>query len=156
MNSESDILLVDDSEEDRELAMHVLEKEKLANRIFVAHDGEEALEFVFCSGAFSERRFENPPKLILLDLKLPKINGIEVLRKIKSDPRTQLIPVVIMTSSKEERDLVNGYHLGANSYIQKPVDFSQFREVVKQVGLYWLVTNQAPISEERASTSGAL
>ena len=153
MNSECDILLVEDSEEDRELAMHVLTKEKLANRIFVARDGEEALDFVFCSGRFSERRFELHPKLILLDLKLPKVNGIEVLRKIKGDARTQVIPVVIMTSSREERDLVNGYHLGANSYIQKPVDFLQFREVVKQVGLYWMVTNQAPVSGEPAAAS---
>jgi two-component system, response regulator len=155
MNSEYDILLVEDSEEDRELATHVLRKEKLANRIFTARDGEEALDFVFCTGAFSERRCDQLPKLILLDLKLPKVDGIEVLRKIKSDPRAKVIPVVIMTSSREERDLVKGYHLGANSYIQKPVDFLQFREVVKQVGLYWLVTNQAAVSEEHAAASGA-
>ena len=154
MNSEYDILLVDDSEEDRELALHVLQKEKLANRIFVARDGEEALEFVFCTGAFRDRDFDNPPKLVLLDLKLPKVSGIEVLRKLKNDPRTQVIPVVIMTSSREERDLVDGYHLGANSYIQKPVDFLQFREVVKQVGLYWLVTNQAPMREEQMKAKG--
>jgi len=155
MNSDYDILLVEDSEEDRELATHVLRKEKLSNRIFVAHDGEEALQFVFCTGPFVSRSFDNPPKLILLDLKLPKVNGIEVLRQIKSDPRTQVIPVVIMTSSSEERDLVNGYHLGANSYIQKPVDFSQFREVVKQVGLYWLVTNQPPVTEAHAVEKNA-
>lgn len=155
MSSEYDILLVDDSEEDRELATHVLRKEKLANRIFMARDGEEALQFLFCTGPFRERDFDNPPKLVLLDLKLPKVSGIEVLRKLKGDPRTQVIPVVIMTSSREERDLVDGYHLGANSYIQKPVDFLQFREVVKQVGLYWLVTNQPPIREEQGKAERA-
>ena len=155
MNSEYDILLVDDSEEDRELATHVLRKEKLANRIYMARDGEEALQFLFCTGPFHQRDFDKPPKLVLLDLKLPKVSGVEVLRKLKGDPRTQVIPVVIMTSSREERDLVDGYHLGANSYIQKPVDFLQFREVVKQVGLYWLVTNQPPIREEQANAERA-
>jgi CheY-like chemotaxis protein len=146
-SSEVEILLVEDNQEDTELALHSLRREKLANKIHVARDGEEALEFVFCTGAFAERSFENPPKLILLDLKLPKVGGMEVLRRLKSDPRTRTIPVVIMTSSKEERDLVIGYGLGANSYIQKPVDFDQFRETVKQVGMYWLVTNQPPVRE---------
>jgi CheY-like chemotaxis protein len=140
-----DILLVEDSPDDAELALHALRKEKLANSIFVAHDGEEALDFIFCRGAFAERQFDRPPKLILLDLKLPKIDGMQVLKAIKADPRTKLIPVVILTSSKEERDLVSGYDLGANSFIQKPVDFDQFRETVKNVGLYWLVTNQPPV-----------
>ena len=126
-----------------DLALHALRREKLANRIFVVRDGEEALDFLFCRGAFSERSFDHPPKLVLLDLKLPKVDGMEVLKQIKTDARTRTIPVVIMTSSKEERDLVSGYNLGANSYIQKPVDFDQFRETVKTVGLYWLVTNQA-------------
>ncbi len=111
----------------------------------VVRDGEEALDFLFCRGAFADRSFEHPPKLVLLDLKLPKVDGMEVLKQIKSDPRTKIIPVVIMTSSKEERDLVASYHLGANSYIQKPVDFEQFRETVKTVGLYWLVINQPPV-----------
>src|SRR6266850_1922718 len=141
---EVDILLVEDNQDDMDLALHALRREKLANKIFVVRDGEEALDFLFCRGAFSERSFDHPPKIVLLDLKLPKVDGIEVLRQIKSDPRTRMVPVVIMTSSKEERDVVNGYDLGANSYIQKPVDFKQFRDTVKHVGLYWLVTNQPP------------
>jgi len=144
MNSqELDILLVEDNQDDMDLALHALRREKLANRIFVVRDGEEALDFLFCRGPFAERSFDHPPKLVLLDLKLPKVDGMEVLKQIKSDARTRTIPIVIMTSSKEERDLVKGYDLGANSYIQKPVDFDQFRETVKTVGLYWLVTNQA-------------
>ena len=139
---ELDILLVEDSQDDVDLALHALRREKLANAIFVARDGEEALDFLFCRGPFAHRSFEHPPKLVLLDLKLPKVDGMEVLKQVKSDPRTRTIPVVIMTSSKEERDLVAGYNLGANSYIQKPVDFDQFRETFKSVGLYWLVTNQ--------------
>src|SRR5580658_220559 len=143
MNSDAlDILLVEDSQDDVDLAMHALRREKLANNIMVVGDGEQALDFVFCRGAYTERSFDHPPKLMLLDLKLPKVNGMEVLKQVKSDSRTKSIPVVIMTSSKEERDLVAGYNLGANSYIQKPVDFDQFRETVKSVGLYWLVTNQ--------------
>jgi two-component system response regulator len=141
---EVDILLVEDNQDDMDLALHALRREKLANKIFVVRDGEEALDFLFCRGAFSERSFDHPPKIVLLDLKLPKVDGIEVLRQIKSDPRTRMVPVVIMTSSKEERDVVSGYDLGANSYIQKPVDFTQFRDTVKQAGLYWLVTNQTP------------
>jgi two-component system, response regulator len=119
----------------------------MANRIFAARDGEEALDFLFCRGAFAQRSFDHPPKFVLLDLKLPKVDGMEVLKQVKNDPRTKTVPVVIMTSSKEERDLVAGYNLGANSYIQKPVDFDQFRETVKSVGLYWLVINQpAPVN----------
>ena len=148
MNSgEPDILLVEDNQDDADLALHALRRGQLANDIFVARDGEEALDFLFCRGAFAHRSFEHPPKLVLLDLKLPKVNGMEVLKQVKSDPRTKVIPVVIMTSSKEERDLAASYHLGANSYIQKPVDFEQFRETVKTVGLYWLVINQSPIVE---------
>jgi two-component system response regulator len=148
MNSgDLDILLVEDNQDDMDLALHALKREKLANRIFVARDGEEALDFLFCRGMFAQRSFEHPPKLVLLDLKLPKVDGMEVLKQVKGDPRTKTVPVVIMTSSKEERDLVAGYNLGANSYIQKPVDFDQFRETVKSVGLYWLVINQpAPAS----------
>jgi CheY-like chemotaxis protein len=143
MNSgELDILLVEDNQDDMDLALHALKRGKLANNIFVARDGEEALDFLFCRGRFGHRSFDHPPKLVLLDLKLPKVDGMEVLKQIKGDARTKTIPVVIMTSSKEERDLVAGYNLGANSYIQKPVDFDQFRETVKTVGLYWLVTNQ--------------
>jgi two-component system response regulator len=146
MNSNAlDILLAEDSQDDVDLALHTLRREKLANNIFVARDGEEALDFLFCRGAFSHRSFDHPPKLVLLDLKLPKVDGLEVLKQVKSDPRTKVIPVVIMTSSKEERDLVASYNLGANSYIQKPVDFEQFRETVKTVGLYWLLINQPPV-----------
>ena len=146
MSSEAlDILLVEDNQDDRDLALHTLKREKLANNILVVRDGEEALDFIFCRGAFTHRSFDHPPKLVLLDLKLPKVDGMEVLKQIKADPRTKVIPVVIMTSSKEERDLVASYHLGANSYIQKPVDFEQFRETVKTVGLYWLVINQPPV-----------
>jgi two-component system, response regulator len=146
MNSgELDILLVEDNQDDMDLALHALRREKLANSIYVARDGEEALDFLFCRGAFAQRSFSSPPKLVLLDLKLPKIDGMEVLKQVKGDFRTKTIPIVIMTSSKEERDLVSGYNLGANSYIQKPVDFDQFRDTVKSVGLYWLVTNQPPV-----------
>ncbi len=142
-----DILLVEDNQDDRDLALHALKQGKLANNIVVARDGEEALDFLFCRGAFAQRSFENPPKLVLLDLKLPKVDGMEVLKQVKSDPRTRTIPIVIMTSSKEERDLAAGYNLGANSYIQKPVDFDKFRETVKRIGLYWLVINQSvPVS----------
>jgi len=151
---ELDILLVEDNQDDVDLALHALRREKLANHIFVVHDGEEALDFLFCRGAFSERSFDHPPKLVLLDLKLPKVDGMEVLKQVKSDPRTKTIPVVIMTSSKEERDLVAGYNLGANSYIQKPVDFDQFRDTVKTVGLYWLVINQPPVVENGRHLAG--
>ncbi|MGB9204966.1 MAG: response regulator [Terriglobales bacterium] len=152
-----EILLVEDNPDDVELTLHALRKENLANNIHVARDGEEALEFLFCSGIHAERSFEHPPRLILLDLKLPKVDGMEVLKRLKADARTKTIPVVILTSSKEERDLANGYGLGANSYIQKPVDFDQFRETVKNVGLYWLVINQSPVAEpsQYSATAGS-
>jgi two-component system response regulator len=152
--NEVDILLVDDSEEDVDLTLHALRSENLANRVFVARDGEEALDFLFCSGPHSERTFDNPPKLILLDLKLPKVDGMQVLKRVKCDERTKTIPVVLMTSSKEERDRVVGYNLGANSYMQKPVDFSEFRKLVKLLGLYWLVVNQPPVSNDPLQTAG--
>jgi two-component system, response regulator len=152
-NRQIEILLVEDNNDDIELTLHSLRKENLANRIHVARDGEEALEFLFCSGAHADRSFEDPPKLVLLDLKLPKVDGMEVLRRLKSDTRTKSIPVVILTSSKEERDLVEGYGLGANSYIQKPVDFDQFRDTVKSVGFYWLLINQAPVSPATAKAA---
>ncbi len=140
--SEVEILLVEDNPADVELTLHALRHSNLANQIQVARDGEEALDFLFCRGAYSDRSIKHAPKIVLLDLKLPKVDGLEVLRQLKSDNRTKAIPVVILTSSKEERDLVKGYQLGVNSYIEKPVDFNQFRETVKQVGLYWLVVNQ--------------
>jgi two-component system response regulator len=147
MTSKVEILLVEDNVDDVELAVHALRGENLANDITVARDGEEALDFVFCRGAHADRTFEKPPRVILLDLKLPKVEGLDVLRAIKSDPRTKAIPIVIMTSSREERDLVESYKLGVNAYVQKPVDFDQFRGVVKELGLFWLVINQAPPSQ---------
>jgi two-component system, response regulator len=141
-----DILLVDDSQEDVDLALHALRGERLANNIFIAHDGEEALDFLFCRGPHSDRSFDRPPKIILLDLKLPKVDGMQVLKEIKTEERTKTIPVVMMTSSKEERDRVMSYDLGVNSYLQKPVDFDEFRKVVKLLGLYWLVVNQPPVN----------
>ena len=142
--NEIEILLVEDNAADEELAIHALRTNNLANQICVVRDGEEALDFLFCRGAHAHRDCEKPPRLVLLDLKLPKVDGLEVLRQLKSDPRTKAIPIVILTASREERDMVNGYQLGVNSYIQKPVDFGQFREIIKQLGLYWLVVNQAP------------
>lgn len=142
---EIDILLVEDNQDDIELTLHALRRERLANSIQVARDGVEALDFLFCTGPFASRSTAQAPKLVLLDLKVPKLDGLEVLKRIKADPRTKTIPVVILTSSKEEADLVNGYKLGVNSYIQKPVDFDKLRDTVRQVGLYWLVVNQAPV-----------
>jgi len=139
-----DILLVDDSQEDVDLTLHALRSENLASSVFVARDGAEALDFLFCTGPHAGRSFDSPPKLVLLDLKLPKVDGMEILRRVKADSRTKNIPVVLVTSSREERDLVSGYDLGANSYLQKPVDFEEFRKMVKCLGLYWLVINQPP------------
>jgi two-component system response regulator len=141
---EVDILLVEDSQDDIDLALHTLRRENLANHIFVVRDGEEALDFLFCTGPYTDRNPAHMPKLVLLDLKLPKLDGMEVLQRLRADPRTSTLPVVIMTSSKEEKDVANGYHLGVNSYIQKPVDFEQFRQTVKAIGLYWLLINQRP------------
>jgi CheY-like chemotaxis protein len=149
MNSVIEILLVEDSQDDVDLTLHALRQGKLSNSIFVVRDGEEALDFLFCRGAFSQRNFEHPPKLVLLDLKLPKVEGLQVLKQVKSDPRTKAIPIVILTSSKEERDLIEGYGSGVNSYIQKPVDFDQFRNTVKTLGMYWLVVNQPPLNHEK-------
>jgi len=155
MNSnEVDILLVDDSQDDVDLTMHALRTENLANRVFIARDGEEALDFLFCTGPYSTRSFEHPPKLVLLDLKMPKVDGVQVLKQIKGDPRTRNIPVVLMTSSGEEKDMVTGYNLGVNSYVQKPVDFDQFRAMVKMLGLYWLVTNRPPVGSGAANLEG--
>lgn len=146
-SSEVEILLVEDNAADVELTLHALRKENLGNKIQVARDGEEALDFLFCRSTYSNRSFVFPPKLVVLDLKLPKVDGLQVLREVKGDERTKGIPVAILTSSREDRDLVESYKLGVNSYIQKPVDFDQFRGTVKELGLYWLVVNQSPPPE---------
>jgi two-component system, response regulator len=140
-NEPVEILLVEDNPTDLELALHALKRHHLANNIQVVRDGAEALDFVFCTGEFSSRQIENRPKVILLDLKLPKVDGIQVLRQIKSDPRTIKIPVVVLTTSSEDRDIQECYQLGVNSYIVKPVDFQQFTEAVRQLGFYWLLLN---------------
>jgi two-component system response regulator len=152
--NEVDILLVDDSQDDVDLTLHALRAENLANRVFVARDGEEALDFLFCSGAHAGRSFDHPPKLVLLDLKMPKVDGMQVLKRVKGDARTRTIPVVLMTSSREERDMVSGYDLGVNSYLQKPVDFDEFRKMVKLLGLYWLVTNRPPVTNGTSQMPG--
>ena len=138
------ILLVEDNPKDVKLTLHALREENLGNTIQVARDGEEALDFLFCRGEFAGRSFDRPPRLVLLDLKLPKVDGLEVLRAVKGDPRTKAIPVVVLTSSREENDLVKSYKLGANAYIQKPLEFDAFRQAVKQLGLFWLVVNEPP------------
>ncbi len=142
--NENEILLVEDNDADVELTLLALRAENLCNVIHVVRDGAEALDFLFHRGAYSSRAHQPAPRLVLLDLKLPKVDGLEVLRQLKSDPLTRSIPVVVLTSSREESDLVKSYHLGTNSYIQKPVDFTDFRDTVKQLGLYWLVVNQVP------------
>ena len=142
--AEVEILLVEDNPKDVELTLHALRKENLCNHIHVARDGEEALDFLFCRGSYSDRSLDHPPKLVILDLKLPKVDGMEVLREIKKNVHTQAIPVTVLTSSKEDRDLVESYKLGVNTYIQKPVDFNQFQEAVNKLGLYWLAVNQTP------------
>jgi two-component system response regulator len=141
--SAGDILLVEDSDADAEMITRALRKGGLVNRVSRAHDGVEAIEYVFREGAF-EHREDGHPKLILLDLKMPRLDGIEVLRRLKSDPKTKMIPVVMLTSSAEERDIIESYHLGLNSYLVKPVSFSAFTDVVVQAGLYWAVTNRLP------------
>jgi CheY-like chemotaxis protein len=144
MNNEVEILLVEDNPNDAELAMRALKKNKLANNVIRVSDGEEALDFIFARGQFKTRERLNIPRLILLDLKLPKVDGLELLKIIKADPVTKLIPVVVLTSSKEEKDMIESYRLGVNSYIVKPVDFDKFIDSVRDIGLYWLLLNQQP------------
>lgn len=138
------ILLVEDNPDDEELTMRALRKNNIMNGVVVARDGAEALEYLFCTGKYVDRDRYAVPSVILLDLRLPKVDGLEVLRRLRADERTNILPVVILTSSKEERDLIEGYTLGANSYIRKPVDFDKFVEAVKQLGLYWLILNEPP------------
>lgn len=139
-----EILVVEDNPQDLELTLRALRKSNLANRIQVARDGAEALDFLFCTGPHQSRKIENSPKVVMLDLKLPKVDGLEVLEKIKTDPRTSSIPVVVLTSSKEQKDVVESYRHGVNSYIVKPVNFEGFAEAVGELGLYWLLLNQHP------------
>jgi len=139
-----EILLVEDNPNDVRLTLHALRNYNLTNNIHVIRDGAEALDFIFCTGEYAQRNMAQPPKVILLDLKLPLVTGLEVLQQIKADARTRLIPVVVLTSSREERDIVDSYRLGVNSYITKPVDFEQFTEAVRALGMYWVLINQAP------------
>lgn len=142
------ILLVEDNPDDELLTLRALKQENIVNKTVVARNGVEALDYLFGTGVHAGRDIRNLPQLVLLDLKLPKIDGFEVLRRVREDPRTKLLPVVILTSSKEEQDLIRGYSLGANSYIRKLVDFTQFAEAVKQLKLYWLVLNEPPPLDE--------
>jgi CheY-like chemotaxis protein len=138
------ILLVEDNPDDADLALRALKKNNILNDVVVARDGVEALDYLFGTGMYAGRNVEDLPAVVLLDLKLPRIDGLEVLRRLRADARTRITPVVILTSSKEDRDIVEGYSRGANSYIRKPVDFAQFTESVRQLGLYWLVLNESP------------
>jgi two-component system response regulator len=139
-----DILLAEDNPDDVKLALHAFRRNHLANAVHVVGDGAEALDFVFCREAYAGRAFQEPPKMLLLDLKMPRVDGLEVLQAVRADPRTRLIPVVMMTASSEERDRVESYALGVNSYIVKPLDFEQFVEAMRLVGMYWLLLNQPP------------
>ena len=143
-NHGCEILLVEDNPEDLELTLRALRKANLANHIQVARDGAEALDYVFCTGPHAHRPFEVSPRLILLDLKLPKVDGLEVLRRLKGDPRTKSVPVVVLTSSHEQRDVVESYAFGVNSYVVKPVNFERFAAAVQELGLYWLLLNESP------------
>ncbi len=145
-----EILLVEDNPDDVELTLHAFRKHNLANRVHIVRDGAEALDFLFRTGAYKDRHIEDSPNVVLLDLKLPKVDGLEVLRRMKGDPRTRMIPVVVLTSSREDRDITESYQLGVNSYIVKPVNFEQFTEAVRQLGLYWLLMNEPPPLPEGA------
>ena len=145
MSTPLEILLVEDNPNDAELAIRALKKRNLANNLIHVEDGQAALDFLFCTGAYEGRDASHLPKVVLLDLKLPKVNGIEVLRQLRAEPRTKLLPVVVLTSSREERDVIETYELGANSFIVKPVDFENFSEAVSHLGMYWLLMNEPPI-----------
>lgn len=145
MDKAIEVLLVEDNAHDEEMTLRALKKRNLANHVHVARDGAEALDFIFATGAYTGRVENTAIKLILLDLKLPKVSGLEVLAKVKSDPKTRILPIVVLTSSQEESDMVASYKLGVNSYIIKPVDFDKFTEAVGDLGLYWLLINKAPV-----------
>jgi len=144
MSAKKIILLVEDNPDDQILTLRALKKNNILNEVVIAQDGQEAVDFLFAQGKFADRDPNSTPQLVLLDLKLPKLDGFAVLERIRADERTKFLPVVILTSSKEDQDLLRGYSLGANSYVRKPVDFPQFLEAVKQLGLYWLVLNETP------------
>jgi two-component system, response regulator len=139
-----EILMAEDNPEDAEMTLRALRRNNLANQLHWVKDGEEALEYLFCSGRYAGRNPARPPKLVLLDIKMPKVDGIDVLKRLKADPATRGIPVVVMTSSNEERDVIDAYRLGVNSYIVKPVQFEAFAETVAKIGLYWVLTNRVP------------
>lgn len=144
MIEKADILLVEDNPSDAELTIRALKKNNIISRLIHLQDGEEALDYIFAAGKYEGRKINDIPKVILLDLKMPKVNGLEVLRRIKADERTKIIPVVLLTSSKEDNDIIEGYKLGVNSYIVKPVEFENFVKSVSDIGLYWLQVNQSP------------
>lgn len=147
LNCVPEVLLVEDNPTDAELTLRAFKKHKLSNNVFWVKDGQEALDYIFCTGQYAERNFADHPKVILLDLKLPKVDGMDVLRAVKADERTKLLPVVVLTSSKEERDIVETYKLGINSFITKPVEFDDFMEQVALLGMYWVFLNHPPINQ---------
>jgi CheY-like chemotaxis protein len=151
MIRERSILLVEDNPDDEALAIRALRRSRITNEIVVVHDGVEALDYLFGRGAYAERNLNNQPAVILLDLKLPRMDGIEVLRELRAHESTRLLPIVILTTSEEEQDVLNSYSLGCNSYVRKPIDFLQFSQAVQQLGMYWLLLNEAPPSRQRLS-----